>query len=71
MAAAMWFGLFNSTSMVVAVYYLSIWLQAIKGATAVRSGIMLLPMILSTTFASHLVGNSRVKTWLLHPILHS
>ena len=51
-AAAMWFAFFNGAGLMVAMYYLPIWFQAIKGVSAVRSGIMLLPMILSTTFAS-------------------
>jgi hypothetical protein len=34
------------------MYYLPVWFQAIKGVSAVRSGIMLLPMILSTVIFS-------------------
>ena len=51
-AAAMWFVFFNGAGLMVAMYYLPIWFQAIKGVSAIRSGVMLLPMILSTTFAS-------------------
>lgn len=54
--AAMWYSFFNGAAMMVAMYYLPIWFQAIKGATALNSGIMLLPMILSTVVASLLSG---------------
>jgi hypothetical protein len=51
-AAAMWFGFFNGSGMMITMYYLPIWFQAIKGVTALNSGLMLLPMILSTVVAS-------------------
>ncbi|KAH7627817.1 major facilitator superfamily domain-containing protein [Sordaria sp. MPI-SDFR-AT-0083] len=38
------------------VYYLPIWFQAVKGATAVKSGIMNLPMLLSTVILSVVAG---------------
>ncbi|KAK3940919.1 hypothetical protein QBC46DRAFT_449140 [Diplogelasinospora grovesii] len=38
------------------VYYLPIWFQAVKGASAVDSGIMNLPMLLSVVIASILSG---------------
>jgi MFS family permease len=51
-AAAMWFTFFHGASLIVILYYLPIWFQAIKGVSAVKSGIMLLPIVLSTVFAS-------------------
>jgi hypothetical protein len=44
------------------VYYLPIWFQAIKGVSAVDSGIRLLPLMLSTVFGSIFGGflNSKV-----------
>ncbi|KFY44979.1 hypothetical protein V494_01232 [Pseudogymnoascus sp. VKM F-4513 (FW-928)] len=51
-AAAMWCSFFNGAGMMVVMYYLPIWFQAIKGVSALNSGIMLLPMILSTVVAS-------------------
>lgn len=51
-AAAIWFGFFNGAGMMVLIYYLPIWFQAIKGVSVIKSGIMLLPMILSTVFGS-------------------
>jgi MFS family permease len=49
---AMWFALFNNAGMMVMIYYLPIWFQAIKGVDAIQSGIMLLPTILATVVGS-------------------
>jgi len=38
------------------IYYLPIWFQAVKGASAVKSGIMNLPMLLSLVLTSVLGG---------------
>ncbi|KAI9889922.1 MAG: hypothetical protein M1814_004645 [Vezdaea aestivalis] len=38
--------------LILVVYYLPIWFQAIKGASAVKSGIMNLPLVLSLVVAS-------------------
>ncbi|KIW22724.1 uncharacterized protein PV07_10990 [Cladophialophora immunda] len=51
-AAAIWFSFFNGAAMMATVYYLPIWFQAIKGVDAVKSGIMLLPLVLSSVVAS-------------------
>lgn len=51
-AACVWYGFFNGAGMMVLLYYLPIWFQAIKGASAIKSGIMLLPLILSTVLGS-------------------
>ncbi|KAF4948576.1 hypothetical protein FSARC_13696 [Fusarium sarcochroum] len=40
------------------VYYIPIWFQAIKGASAVRSGIMNLPMILGLVIMSVIAGGA-------------
>jgi hypothetical protein len=44
------------SAFMVAVFYLPIWFQAIKGATAVKSGIMSIPLILSLVVAAMLCG---------------
>ena len=44
--AGMWFTLTNYGGMMALVYFLSIWFQAIKGASAVHAGIMQLPLVL-------------------------
>jgi predicted MFS family arabinose efflux permease len=46
-AACVWCAFFNGAGMMAMMYYLPIWFQAIKGDSAFKSGIMLLPMILS------------------------
>ncbi|KAI2465810.1 major facilitator superfamily domain-containing protein [Annulohypoxylon bovei var. microspora] len=51
-AASVWFGFFHGAGMMVLTYYLPIWFQAVKDVDAVQSGIMLLPLILSTVFGS-------------------
>lgn len=55
-AASIWFGFFNGSAMMISMYYLPIWFQAVKGASATRSGIMILPTILSVVVASILSG---------------
>ncbi|KAI1088430.1 putative efflux pump antibiotic resistance protein [Rostrohypoxylon terebratum] len=51
-AASLWFGFFHGAGLMVLTYYLPIWFQAIKDVDAVQSGIMLLPLILSTVVGS-------------------
>lgn len=51
-AASLWFGFWNGASMMVVIYYLPIWFQAIKGVDAINSGLMLLPTILSVVVSS-------------------
>ncbi|KAJ7667109.1 major facilitator superfamily domain-containing protein [Mycena rosella] len=46
-----WFALFQGATFFVFVYYLPIWFQAIKGVSAVKSGIENLPMILAVVFS--------------------
>ncbi|KAI1134675.1 putative efflux pump antibiotic resistance protein [Hypoxylon sp. FL0543] len=55
-AASLWFGFFHGAGMMILVYYLPIWFQAVKGVDAIESGIMLLPLILSTVVGSMLSG---------------
>jgi MFS family permease len=55
-AASVWFAFFNGAGMMVLMYYLPIWFQAVKGVTALKSGIMLLPMVLSTVCAGLFSG---------------
>lgn len=54
--AAMWFALLNGAGMMVFMYYLPVYFQAIKNVDAIQSGIMLLPMVLSTVAASMVSG---------------
>lgn len=54
--AGFWFSLCVGGSMMLFVYYLPIWFQAIKGATAVKSGIMNIPVVLSLVLGSIIAG---------------
>ena len=51
-AFATWFSASLGASFFVLIYYVPIWFQAIKGTTAVESGIRNLPMILSLVIMS-------------------
>lgn len=51
-AGCVWFSFFNGAGVMTMMYYLPIWFQAIKGVSAIESGIMLLPMILSSVITS-------------------
>lgn len=52
------------------VYYLPLWFQAIKGATAVKSGIMSIPLILSLVVAAMLCGASVQKLGYYTPFMY-
>ncbi|GAB1215127.1 hypothetical protein ATERTT37_004313 [Aspergillus terreus] len=54
--AAMWFMFCLASTMLMLLYYLPIWLQAIKDRTAVQSGIDTLPLVLSLVAGSTLSG---------------
>ena len=51
-----WFMFCISGSMVVFIYFLPQWFQAVKGADAVHSGIMTLPMVVSLALAGIISG---------------
>ncbi|KAI1614547.1 DNA repair protein RAD50 [Exophiala viscosa] len=55
-AASAWFVFTLGGAFFLLVYWLPIWFQAIKGATAFKSGIMCLPMVLSLVVASLIGG---------------
>lgn len=57
-ASASWFVFCLGGSFFVLIYYVPIWFQAIKGVTATKSGIMILPMILSLVIVSILSGGA-------------
>ena len=54
--SAMWFMFCLASTMLLLIYYLPIWLQAIKGKSAVNSGIDTIPLVLSLTIGSTLSG---------------
>ena len=59
-AAATVFAFFIGAGMMVMVYYMPIWFQAVKGVDAINSGIMLLPMILSSVVGA--IGSGIIIT---------
>lgn len=55
-AAACWFAFCLGGAFFVLIYWVPIWFQAIKGATAFKSGIMSIPMVLALVFANIVSG---------------
>ena len=55
-AAGMWSQFCVGSAMMVVVYYIPIWLQAIKDVSAIKSGIDLLPLILALVISSIFTG---------------
>ncbi|KAK5045299.1 hypothetical protein LTR84_009405 [Exophiala bonariae] len=51
-----YFGLLAGSALMILIYYLPIWFQAIKGVNAVTSGLMTLPVILSLVVANMIGG---------------
>jgi predicted MFS family arabinose efflux permease len=66
-AASLWFGFFQGASMMVCLYYLPIWFQAVKGVSAEKSGIMLLPFVLSTVVGALSSGFAVSKLGYTNP----
>lgn len=56
-------------SMLVLIYYLPIWFQAIKGDTAVKSGILTIPLVLSLVVSSIFAGQLTGRTGYYVPQL--
>lgn len=56
MAAAAWFTFTLGSFFLLLIYYLPIWFQAVKGASAVKSGIMNLPMVMTLVVTSIISG---------------
>lgn len=54
--AAAWFAFALGAAFMLLVFYLPIWFQAVKGASAVKSGIMNLPLILGLVIVSIIGG---------------
>ena len=57
-AAAAWFGATLGAAFFIFVYYVPIWFQAIKGTSAVGSGIRNIPMVLGLVIISAIAGGS-------------
>jgi hypothetical protein len=61
-ASGVYFSITSPGSMMIMIYYLSLWFQAIKGVSAVKSGIDTLPLVLSLVIASIIAGGLTQKT---------
>ena len=70
-AAAAFYSFTLGSAFMMIVYYLSIWFQAIKGDTAIRSGYSTLPFILSLVVASIFSGVLVSRTGYYNPSLIS
>ncbi|KAL9580252.1 MAG: hypothetical protein Q9212_004606 [Teloschistes hypoglaucus] len=57
-AAAAWYTVCLGGSFFVLIYFIPIWFQAIKGVSATKSGIMVLPMILGLVLVSVMAGGA-------------
>lgn len=55
-AAACWFAFCLGGAFFVLIYWVPIWFQAIKGASAFKSGIMSIPMVLALVVANIISG---------------
>lgn len=70
-ACGMWYTTCLGGSMMVFVYYIPIWFQAIKGVSAVQSGIMVLPLVLGLVIASTSAGILVSKLGYYNPFLYA
>lgn len=67
--AGAWFAAMIGAAFFILVYFLPFWFQAIKGASAVKSGIMNLPLILSLVLMSILIGGLITKIGYYTPFV--
>lgn len=67
--SGMFYSFCLGSSFMIAVYYLSIWFQAVKGDSAIRSGFSTLPFILSLVIGSILSGIFVSKVGWYNPSL--
>jgi MFS family permease len=66
---ASWYAFMLGSSFFIAVYYMSIWFQAIKGDSAIKSGYSTLPLILGLVFASIGAGVATQKLGYYNPAI--
>lgn len=66
-AAGFLFCLGTGGALMILIYYLPIWFQAIQGASAVESGIKNIPLVLSLVVASLIAGVAITKTGYYTP----
>jgi MFS family permease len=69
-AAGALFTFSTAGSMIVIIFYLTIWFQAIKGVTALESGIRLIPTILGLAVSSTIFGFVTTKIGYYVPAMY-
>jgi hypothetical protein len=67
--ASVIFGFMHGGAMFTVIYFLPIWFQAVKGASAVSSGIRTLPLMLSVTVFSMSTGLMVTKIGYYTPFM--
>ncbi|CAE7002659.1 hypothetical protein PTNB73_10299 [Pyrenophora teres f. teres] len=70
LTAAAFYGFCIFAALYSFISYLPIWFQAIKGTSAVRSGIYNLPLIMSQTIASIIAGGMVTKFGYYNPFMY-
>jgi MFS family permease len=68
-AAATFFSFFSQAGSMILLYYLPIWFQAIRGVSAIRSGILMLFLILSVVVGSLSSGILVSKLGFYNPFM--
>jgi MFS family permease len=69
-AAAVWFVFCLGGAFFLLIYWVPIWFQAIKGATAFKSGIYSLPMVLALVLANVITGIGTTKIGYYNPFYY-
>ncbi|KAK0619748.1 major facilitator superfamily domain-containing protein [Immersiella caudata] len=67
--AAVWCTLCNGSSMLMFIYFIPVWFQAILAASAISSGILLLPFCLPMVFSTILTGALTTRIGYYTPFL--
>ncbi|KAH8819204.1 putative MFS multidrug transporter [Xylogone sp. PMI_703] len=68
-ASGFYYSIFSGGSMLSMIYYLPLYFQAIKGVSAIRSGLNTLPLVLSLVVASIIAGALTSRTGYYVPQL--
>jgi hypothetical protein len=67
LSAAVWYGFCVGGAMQLIVYFSALWLQAIKNATPIHSGVLTIPMVGGMVVASIVSGGIVQKTGVYNP----
>lgn len=67
---AMWVTFCIASNMLLVIYYLPIWFQAIQGVSAVQSGIRTLPLVLAVVVGSIAAGQTVARVGYYVPLMY-